>query len=81
MPRKGKPNCKRRNVSQGQYSPGTTPPGSTPPSPPPLPSLKEGTYQQREQKWLASDMNIQTIVPKPSTHQLRSQTIATRDVQ
>ena len=77
MPRKGKSKCKRRNVSQGQYSP----PGSAPPSPQPLPSVKHSTYQKREQKWLATDMNIQAIIPKPGTHQLRSQTIATRDVQ
>ena len=81
MPRKGKPKCKRRNVSQGQCSPGSTTPGSAPPSPPPLPSVKQGTYQQREQKQLATDMNIQIIIPKTSTHQLRSRTIATRDVQ
>ena len=81
MPRKGKPKHKRRNVSQGQYSPGTMPPGSAPPSPPPLPSIKQGTYQQREQKQLVTDMNIQAIIPKPGTHQLRSRTIASKDVQ
>ena len=79
MPRKGKPKCKRRNVPQGQYSPGTAPPSSAPPSPPPLPLVKQGTYQQREQKQLATYMNIQAIIPKPGTHQLRSRTIATRD--
>ena len=33
MPRKGKPEHKRRNLSQGQHSPGTTPPSNAPPSP------------------------------------------------
>ena len=76
MPRKGKPKHKRRNVSQEQYSP-----GSAPPSPPPLPLIKQGIYQQREQKQLVTDMNIQAIIPKPGTHQLRSRTIATRNLQ
>ena len=81
MPRKGKLKYKKRNISQGQYSPGTSPPASTPPSLPPLPPVKQGTYQQREQKELATDMNFQAIVPEPGTHQLRSRTIVTRDVQ
>ena len=69
MPRKGsKLKCKRRNVSQGRHSPGTTPPISAPPSPPPpLPSVRQSTYQQREQKCLATDMNVQTIIPEQGT--------------
>ena len=82
MPRKGKPKHKRRNVSQGQCSPGTTHPGSAPPSPYLSHQLNRVlSYQQRKQKWLATDMNIQAIIPKPGTRQLRSRTIATRDVQ
>ena len=82
IPRKGgKVEHKRRKVSQGQYSLGTTPPLSTPPSPPPQPpSTKQNAYQQREKKWLATDMNVQTIIPEQGTRQLRSRTIATRDI-
>ena len=81
MPRKGRLKYKRRNAPQGQHSPGTTPLANTPPSPLPLLSVKQGTYQQREQKQLATDMNVQAIVPEPGTHQLRSRTIATGDAQ
>ena len=42
--------------------------------------MKQGTYQQREQKQLATNMNVQTIIPEQGTQQLRSRMIATRDV-
>ena len=42
--------------------------------------MKQSTYQKREQKWLATDINVQAIIPEQGTWQLRSRMIATRDV-